>query len=168
MAADPQPEGDDVKKYYEKVLRPDEQLIFFCTLHPIVYWPAAVFFLLALVALALIPILSLNGMQTQIALYSALALVILALFSFISGWLKRVGTEVAVTNRRVIYKRGLVSRFSLEMNISKIETVDVEQSLWGRLFNYGNVVMRGTGGTFEPLPTVAHPLELRSAIMTAQ
>ena len=154
-------------KYYEKVLRPDEKLVFFCTIHPIVYWPAVVFLLLALVALALIPILGLTDVQTQIALYSALALAVLALFAFISGWLKRVGTEVAVTDRRVIYKRGFINRRTVEMNMDKIESVDVEQHLFARLLNYGDITIHGTGEGKEPIREVDHPLEFRGHVTAA-
>jgi uncharacterized membrane protein YdbT with pleckstrin-like domain len=65
----------------------------------------------------------------------------------------------------VIYKRGFINRYTVEMNGSKIETVDVAQSFWGRLLDYGTVVIRGTGTTIEPLSMVAAPLKLRSAIV---
>ena len=67
-------------------------------------------------------------------------------------------TEIVVTDRRVIFKRGLLSRHTVEMNVSKIETVDVEQGLAGRIWDYGTVVIRGTGSGFEPLVGVGSPL----------
>ena len=60
-------------------------------------------------------------------------------------------TEIVVTDRRVIFKRGLLSRHTVEMNVSKIETVDVEQGLSGRIWGYGTLLIRGTGAGFEPL-----------------
>jgi len=69
-----------------------------------------------------------------------------------------------VTNQRVLYKSGIVTRHTTEMNISKIETVDVVQGIGGRLLNYGTLLIRGTGETLEPLRQVMAPLTLRNAI----
>ena len=76
-------------------------------------------------------------------------------------------TEIAVTNRRVIYKTGLVSRRTVEMNMDKVESVDVTQDIFGRIFDYGTVLIRGTGASLEPLSTIASPLALRNAISAA-
>jgi len=61
-------------------------------------------------------------------------------------------------------KRGLIRRHTVEMNMNKIESVDVDQTLFGRLFNYGNVTIRGTGSTFEPLHMIDAPLKLRTTV----
>jgi uncharacterized membrane protein YdbT with pleckstrin-like domain len=82
------------------------------------------------------------------------------LLSFIPAWVKRRTTELAVTNRRVIYKRGFVRRHTIEMNMDKVESVDVDQSFWGRIFNYGTIVVHGTGGSLEPL--VRRKIEIES------
>jgi hypothetical protein len=63
-----------------------------------------------------------------------------------------------------IAKRGLIRRHTVEMNMNKIESVDVDQTLLGRLFNYGNVTIRGTGSTFEPLHMIDAPLKLRTTV----
>jgi uncharacterized membrane protein YdbT with pleckstrin-like domain len=83
----------------------------------------------------------------------------------IAAWLKRFGTEIAVTNRRVIYKTGLIRRHTTEINMDKIESVDVDQSVLGRLFGYGTVTIRGTGEAVEPLRDIADPIDFRNAIM---
>jgi uncharacterized membrane protein YdbT with pleckstrin-like domain len=93
--------------------------------------------------------------------YLALGIGALQLFS---AWLKQWTTEIAVTDRRVIYKTGLVSRRTVEMNMDKVESVDVTQDIFGRIFNYGTVLIRGTGASLEPLTTIATPLALRNAI----
>ena len=74
-------------------------------------------------------------------------------------------TKVAVTDQRVIYKRGLIRRHTVEMNLDKIESVDVDQSIVGRLFGYGTITIRGTGQAVEPLRDMADPLQFRSAIL---
>ena len=77
----------------------------------------------------------------------------------LGAWIRRRATEIVVTDRRVIFKRGLLGRHTVEMNVSKIETVDVEQGIGGRIWGYGTVLIRGTGSSFEPLVGVGSPLE---------
>ena len=84
---------------------------------------------------------------------------------FIAAWLKRFGTEIAVTDRRVIHKTGLVQRDTTEINMAKIESVDVSQSILGRVFGFGTLTIRGTGETIEALRNIASPLQFRNAIM---
>src|SRR5215208_1232376 len=84
---------------------------------------------------------------------------------FIPAWLKRFGTEIAVTDRRVIYKTGLVQPDTTEINMAKIESVDVSQSILGRVFDFGTLTIRGTGETIEALRNIASPLQFRNAIM---
>ena len=80
------------------------------------------------------------------------------------AWFYRVTTEIAVTDRRIIYKRGFIRRYTVEMHMDKVESVDVDQSIFGRLFDYGDVIIHGTGMGLEPLSHVDHPLELRNHI----
>lgn len=66
---------------------------------------------------------------------------------------------------RIIYKAGFIRRDTVEILMDKVESVDVDQSIMGRLLDYGTVTVRGTGASFEPLKGIAHPIELRSHIM---
>jgi uncharacterized membrane protein YdbT with pleckstrin-like domain len=108
------------------------------------------------------------GSQTQyfsLALWIAAAIfALLALSAGLAALIRRVTTEFAVTDVRVIYKKGLLARHTLEMNRSKVESVDVDQSILGRLLGYGTVIVRGTGGSLEPIRYVADPLTFRSHI----
>lgn len=151
-------------RYYQQVLRDNETLAFACRLHWIVFRRAIGFLLLALVLLIAgqafptgIPHLALS--------YAGLLCLVLAPIYALLAWMRWYSTEIAVTDRRVIYKRGLISRRSIEMNVSKIETVDVEQGPLARILGYGDVIIRGTGGTFEPMRFVAAPLNLRNSIL---
>ena len=94
-----------------------------------------------------------------------MAFAVLAVLSFVHGWFQRWITEIAVTDRRVIYKRGFINRHTIEMNMDKVATVDVDQSVLGRLLNYGTVTVQGTGMSFEPLRRIEAPLALRNAII---
>ena len=75
--------------------------------------------------------------------------------------IKMKSDEFAVTNKRIIVKTGLIARQTLEMNLSKIESVNVDQSIIARIFGYGSIRIIGTGGTKESFPTIRNPLEFR-------
>jgi uncharacterized membrane protein YdbT with pleckstrin-like domain len=94
----------------------------------------------------------------------AIVLAAATLAAFVPAWVRRWTTEIAVTDRRVILKRGLVRRRTVEMNMQKVESVDVDQTALGRLFNYGDVTIRGAGGAFEKLRRIDAPLKLRTAV----
>ena len=66
--------------------------------------------------------------------------------------------RAGVTDRRVIYKSGLLSRHTIEMNRDKVESVDIDQSLLGRIFGYGTVVVRGTGSSLVLIRNIGDPL----------
>lgn len=77
-------------------------------------------------------------------------------------------SELVVTNRRVLIKTGAVNRQTLEMFISKVESVGVHQSFFGRLLDYGTVIIRGTGGSDEPFQLIARPIQFRNAVQRMQ
>lgn len=73
--------------------------------------------------------------------------------------------EYAVTNKRVIIKHGWLGNTTLEMNFSKIESVSVAQSVFGRIFGYGSIIIAGTGGTHQQFPGIANPVHFRKALL---
>jgi uncharacterized membrane protein YdbT with pleckstrin-like domain len=105
-------------------------------------------------------------MYAQSALHwTALLLLVIWVLGMLAAFIRRWTTENVITDRRIIYKTGLISRRSVEMNMNKVETVDVVQSILARIFNYGTVLIRGVGSSYEPLRQVADPLPLRNAIL---
>jgi uncharacterized membrane protein YdbT with pleckstrin-like domain len=76
-------------------------------------------------------------------------------------FIQRHSDEFAITNKRVIIKTGLFSRRTVELNLSKIESVNVDQSISGRILGYGNIRIIGTGGTQETFINIKRPLEFR-------
>jgi uncharacterized membrane protein YdbT with pleckstrin-like domain len=80
---------------------------------------------------------------------------------FIYPYIRLITNEFVITNKRVIVKRGLFARTTFEMNLNKIETVNVDQSIWGRIFGFGTIVINGTGGTREVCQSISKPLEFR-------
>ena len=70
-------------------------------------------------------------------------------------------SEFGITNKRLIIKTGIFSRKTLELNLSKIESVNVNQSIFGRILGYGSIGVIGTGGTSENFLSIKNPLEFR-------
>jgi uncharacterized membrane protein YdbT with pleckstrin-like domain len=149
--------------YYTKVLQPDEAVKYVGSLHWTIYRNSIVLGLLAVLAAAVSVVLQ-DYQKTAVLLGSGVILVLAAL-SFIGDWFVRVTTEIVVTDKRIIHKTGWIARHTEEINISKVETVDVSQGVVGRIFDFGTVVIRGIGGSWEPLRRVASPLQLRNAII---
>lgn len=83
---------------------------------------------------------------------------------FLSVFIVTRTTEFAVTNKKVIAKQGLISRKTVELNLSKVESLSVDQGIFGRIFNFGKVIVRGTGGVQAPFNYIADPMGLRKAV----
>ena len=77
-------------------------------------------------------------------------------------------TELAITNKRVIAKFGLISRSTIEINLQKIESIQVNQGILGRIFNYGSIVVSGAGNPQAPIPGISSPLQFRRAFVDTQ
>jgi PH (Pleckstrin Homology) domain-containing protein len=105
-----------------------------------------------------------DGPRAMALLVAALALGVIAGVALVVGTLRRSSTEMAVTTRRVIVKTGILSRHVLELMLSKVESVAVEQGVSGRMLGYGTIVLRGTGGTAERFARVADPLQFRARV----
>jgi len=100
----------------------------------------------------------------KVMVVSGVVLVAAAIIVFSYGVAKRNATEMAVTNRRVLIKTGMTSRRTLDLMLSRVESIGVEETAAGRMLGYGSVVVRGTGGTPEPFLMIAHPQEFRRAV----
>lgn len=100
--------------------------------------------------------------------WSSFAWVPLALgvLILIPTYIKRQSSDFAVTNKRVMMKVGVFNTRSIELLLGKVEAIAVEQSLLGRIFNYGNIVITGSGGTKEPFAYIQSPLALRRAVQS--
>lgn len=156
--------------YVEHVIQPGETLVYRAPLHWIVYVPGIVLAAIGVVILggALgMPVADAGGWHDvlRVAIVVGGAFVLLAsVISFIVAFIRRHTTEIAVTSRRAIYKTGVVRRITSEISVDKIETVLVDQSILGRILNFGTIVIRGTGGGLEPVRNIGDPLTFRSKL----
>lgn len=76
--------------------------------------------------------------------------------------------EMAITNKRVIAKHGMIRRSTVEINLQRIESIQVHQSILGRIFNYGSIIVAGAGSPQAPVPGISNPMEFRRAFVEAQ
>ncbi len=143
--------------YVETNLIPGEQVLYSTGLHWIVLVPPVFFGAI----FGLIGMILLIGGDTRIIGFLFL---VFAGLLILLGYLARKATEMAVTNKRIIIKVGLLSRRTFELLLSKVESIGVDEGLLGRMLGYGSVVVRGTGGTPEPFKNVAHPIEFRRQV----
>ena len=77
-------------------------------------------------------------------------------------------TELVITNKKIIAKFGFISRNSIELLLPKIESVQVNQSILGRMFGYGSIVASGAGNPQAPVPGISQPIEFRKKFMEIQ
>lgn len=150
-------------RYIDEILQPGERLLYSTTIHWIIYLPG-----LALWVLALAVIVFGNAVAPGIGgvgiIIIALILLGIGLISVLRAWFRRWTTEFDVTDRRIVQKNGFIERRTVEMNMDKVESVDVNQSILGRIFDYGEVIVRGTGESWEPIRTIGSPLKFRNHI----
>ncbi len=97
-----------------------------------------------------------------------LGVIIVGVFIFLAAAIKMSTTDFAVTNRRVILKRGWLNRHTQELAVQSVEGVSLDQSLIARIFGYGRVIVTGTGDAVIVFPPMAHPVAFRRAIEAAR
>ena len=147
--------------YVEDNLMPGEDVTYRAHLHWVIYLRAA---LIALLGLVLVAIERVLGREPgPIAILGVAVLLVAALVWFVQ-WVKSRTSEFAVTNKRVIIKVGLIRRDTLELLLSKVESIGVDQTVTGRIVGYGSIVVVGTGGTRETFRNIARPLDFRKQV----
>ena len=92
----------------------------------------------------------------------------LGLIFLIMAYVRYKTTELAITSKRVIAKFGFVSRRTVEININKVESIQVDQGILGRIFNYGTLIVSGAGDPQAPIPGISEPMAFRRAFIEAQ
>jgi len=151
-------------RYVDQVLQPGETIRQVTTISWVSYLRGLALWVAALVIWAVTPAAASSPWLHSIGLIAAATVFLLGLYLIALAWWRRLTTEVAVTDRRVIYKTGFINRHTVEMHMDKIESVDVDQGILGRLLNYGNITINGTGEGREHIREIDHPLEFRSHV----
>jgi uncharacterized membrane protein YdbT with pleckstrin-like domain len=150
-------------RYIDEILQPGEKVLYSTNAHWIFFLPAIIGWVVAiafLIASGMVP----AGPPALICLALAAIAAIAALYKTITAWFHRFTTETDVTNFRVVHKTGFIQRQTFEMSVDKVESVDVNQSILGRIFNYGDVTVLGVGEGGKTLDMIASPLSFRNSI----
>src|SRR5258708_6073647 len=150
-------------RYIDDILQPGEKVLYSTNAHWIVYWKGILAWIVA-AALLVLSRSTVNESLTLFCLASAAVVALAALFWTVVAWFHRWTTETDVTNLRVVHKTGFIKRDTFEMSLDKVESVDVSQSIPGRILNYGDVSIFGVGEGNKTISTIASPLEFRNYI----
>jgi len=150
-------------RYIDQILQPGEKVLYSTNAHWVFYWPAIIGWV---VAIAFLVLSRMVIADTPVLLCLSMAAVsaIAALYKTLTAWFHRWTTETDVTNLRVVHKTGFIKRRTFEMSLDKVESVDVDQSILGRILNFGDVTIMGVGEGKETISTIASPLEFRNYI----
>jgi len=147
--------------YVDRVLQQGETVRHIAKISWVTYLPGLFLWAVAGIIALILPV---EPTLHYLALIVAVSIFLIGTALLARAWFHRITTEIAVTDRRIIYKRGFIRRYTVEMHMDKVESVDVDQSLFGRMLDYGDVIIHGTGMGIEPLDNIDHPLELRNHI----
>jgi uncharacterized membrane protein YdbT with pleckstrin-like domain len=150
-------------RYIDDILQPGEKVLYSTNAHWIFYASAIAAWIVALF-LFLLSRQTTTESIVLLCLAASAVVALVALYWTLRAWFHRWTTETDVTNMRVVHKTGFIKRRTFEMSLDKVESVDVNQSILGRIFNYGNVTVRGVGEGSETIDTIASPLEFRNHI----
>ena len=136
--------------YVESVLAPGERVVHRAAIS---HWNFALSYLIgAAVAVYL---------DRERGLLIAAVLTVIGVIIIMVALIRRGTTELVLTDRRIIAKRGFIARATVEMSLAKVESLHVNQGLIGRMLDFGDVTVVGTGSSLEPLRGICGPLELR-------
>lgn len=137
--------------YIESNLLADEQIDYKAKLHSVIFWKPCALMMLGVVFLFILPI-------------AGMIVLAIGLIALIPPVIDYTTSEFGVTNKRVIIKVGLIRRRTLELLLRHVEAILVDQSVTGRILNYGSVTLTGTGGVRETFGNISNPLEFRRRV----
>ena len=144
-----------MSSYVSNSLTANEKIIKKASIHWFIYASGAAWLLLGVFLLIVAP------ENAPLPSFLGVIFSLFGVFKLIQAFLYHISTELAVTSKRVVAKFGFIRRNTIELNHRNVESFSVDQSIFGRLFNFGTVHINGTGGVKTPLPAIANPLEFR-------
>ncbi|MCA6118910.1 PH domain-containing protein [Bradyrhizobium sp. WSM 1738] len=152
-------------RYIDDIIQPGEKVLYSTNAHWMFYLPAIAAWTVAVVFLVLSQMVTTDALML-LCLAVAAVVGLAALYWTATAWFHRWTTETDVTNMRVVHKTGFIKRRTFEMSLDKVESVDVNQSILGRILNYGDVTIQGVGEGTQTISTISRPLAFRTAITT--
>lgn len=150
-------------RYIDDILQPGEKVLYSSNLHWVVYAPAIAAWVIS-AALLILTRYTVNETLILLCLASSAVAALVALYWSMKSWFQRWTTETDVTTLRVVHKEGFITRTTFEISIDKVASVSVNQSILGRILNYGDVVIESMGVDEQIIKAIASPLAFRSHI----
>jgi uncharacterized membrane protein YdbT with pleckstrin-like domain len=150
-------------RYIDEILQPGERVLYSTNEHWVYFLPAIAAWIGAIAFLVLWRLVTGDVLMLVCVVLAAVA-GLAALYWTATAWFHRWTTETDVTNMRVVHKTGFIKRRTFEMSLDKVESVDVNQSILGRLMDYGDLTIQGVGEGTQTISTITSPLAFRSAI----
>ena len=150
--------------YVERHLLPGERVLYKTRLHWVLFARPALVFLIGAGLTVAVRYMEAQPEAARWAGWIGLGIMAIGLFWGFVHWVELRTSEFAVTTTRVIFKVGLVARYTTELLLSKVESIAVQQSLTGRILDYGDLTVIGTGGTREVFRRVRDPITFRNYV----
>ncbi len=164
--------------YIQKNLLPNEKVLYYAHVHWAVYFPSLFLFIISIIfivfSLIKASVVSVAGSppaqptMDNILWGSILCIAgfgfLFSLFLAVEASIIILTTEFSATNKRVMAKSGFIRIHTLEILLSKVESIDVKQNIFGSLMGFGVITVTGTGGTKQGFRAIANPMEVRTKI----
>lgn len=152
--------------YAQKTLLQNEKILFYSRPHGAIFFVSFLWLLCSIFLLGFHPKVFSGFVffKIPINVIFGFAVLIIALFQSFLVFISYISSEYVVTNKRVLMKVGLIQRHSLEIFVSKIESIYIDQSITGRIFNFGTIVICGIGSSKDVFNYIPDPLRFRQLI----
>lgn len=146
--------------YIDKILMPDEQVIYRTRLHWLIFVIPCIILIIGI-------ILSILSLSYSVSTILILGLIIIAigLIYLLISYINYITSEFGVTNKRVIFKKGILRRQTLDVILPKVESIEINQGLFSRIIDKGSLIVRGSGVILQQFSNVNHPLRFRENII---
>jgi membrane protein YdbS with pleckstrin-like domain len=138
-------------RYIDEILQPGESVLYSTNEHWMFFLPAIAAWIVVVLFLVLSRMVAADVLMLVCVALAAVA-GLAALYWTVTAWFHRWTTETDVTNMRVVHKTGFIKRRTFEMSLDKVESVDVNQSILGRLMNYGDITIQASARVHKPFP----------------
>jgi uncharacterized membrane protein YdbT with pleckstrin-like domain len=149
--------------YVERHLLPNEQVLYKTRLHWVLFAKPV----LVLLGGVILAVLLAQVPNSPWLWYAGAAVALAGLLWGLVQFIEFQTSEFAVTTSRLIFKVGLVARYTTELLLPKVESIGVTQGLWGRLLNFGDLAVTGAGGAKEVFRRVRDPIDFRNHVQHA-
>ncbi len=150
--------------YIQKSLLDGEEIIYLTRRHKIIFTYPALWLLVSAILFGTKYFFVFKPeVNYALMIFSGIFLVAALIHAFMI-WVNYLCAEFGITNQRVIVKEGFLKRKTIEVFLKSVESVQVDQSIWGRILNFGTVIVSGTGGVTDPLNMIRNPLDFKKQV----